>query len=251
MEPLSVIIPARNEQEKIAEVIKGIRAVSRDYQIIVVDDGSEDSTAEIAKSLGCEVHRLERNMGKGYACRLGASKASSQKLVFMDADGQFYPEEIPKLAEKLDGCDIVIGTREWKDVPFQRRLSNSFARLMVNSAAKSSHKDVLCGFRAARKESFQKLGLEKDRYEFEAEMLIKAGRMRMRVCEVPVKVRYLDYPGMPLGQSLKLALYIIGQKLNVGRKATSRKKASERKMVSSDAFKPLPPSPFTISRRSV
>ncbi|HJW97306.1 MAG TPA: glycosyltransferase family 2 protein [archaeon] len=209
----AVIIPAKNESRTIGKVIEGIRDVSRDYHIIVIDDGSEDSTAEIARSLGCEVHRLEKNMGKGHACRLGASKASSQKLVFMDADGQFYPEEIPKLAEKLEECDIAIGARSSEEIPFQRRLSNSFARFMVNSAAKSGYRDVLCGFRAARRESFQKLGLEKDRYEFEAEMLIKASRKGLRVCEVPVKVRYLDYPGMPLGQSLKLAWYIIGQKL--------------------------------------
>ncbi len=210
---LSVVVPARNEEEKIASVIKGIRAVSKELQIIVVDDGSEDNTADVAKSLGCEVYRLRKNMGKGFACRLGASKASSQKLVFIDADMQFYPKEIPKLAGRLDECDIVIGRRSGEDIPIQRRFSNWFARSLVNSAAKSSHKDVLCGFRAARKDSFRKLALEKNRYEFEAEMLIKAHKKGMKVCEVPVKVRYLDYPGMPFTQSLKLAFYIIRQRL--------------------------------------
>jgi len=210
---LSVVIPARNEGEKIGKVIEGIRAVSKEYKIIVVDDGSEDNTSEVAKSLGCETYKLGKNMGKGFACRLGVEKSRTERIVFIDADMQFYPEEIPKLAERLEECEIVIGARSTKEIPIQRRFSNWFARTLVNSAAKSKYKDVLCGFRAARKDSFGKLGLERNRYEFEAEMLIKAGRMRMRICEVPVKVRYLDYPGMPLTQSLKLAFYIIRQRL--------------------------------------
>jgi len=216
MEALSVVIPARNEAERIGKVIEGIRAVSKEYSIIVIDDGSADRTKEAAESLGCEVHRLDRNMGKGFACRLGAEKAKTEKIVFIDADMQFYPEEIPKLAERLDECDVAIGARQWGAVPIQRRLSNSFARRMLNSIAKSRHRDVLCGFRAVRKDSFRRLGLEKDRYEFEAEMLIKAARKGMRVCEVPVKVRYFQgYPGIPAGQSLRLALYLIRQKLGV------------------------------------
>ena len=210
---ISVVIPARNEGEKIAKVIEGIRAVSRDYQIIVVDDGSEDNTAGVAKSLGCEVYRLRKNMGKGFACRLGAGKAKSRRIVFIDADMQFYPREIPKLAGRLGECEIVIGTRGMKEIPIQRRFSNRFAKALVNSAAKSDYKDVLCGFRAVRKDAFLRLGLEKNRYEFEAEMLIKANKKGIKVCEVPVKVRYLDYPGMPLTQSLKLAFYIIRQRL--------------------------------------
>jgi glycosyltransferase involved in cell wall biosynthesis len=208
---LSVVMPARNEGEKIAEVIMGIRAVSKEFQIIVIDDGSDDNTAGIAKSLGCEVHRLSKNMGKGFACRLGAARAKSNKIVFIDADMQFYPKEIPKLAARLEECDIVIGRRSAKEIPIQRRFSNWFARSLVNSAAKSDYRDVLCGFRAVRKDAFKKLDLEKNRYEFEAEMLIKARKMGFRVCEVPVKVRYLDYPGMPPAQSLKLAFYIIRQ----------------------------------------
>jgi glycosyltransferase involved in cell wall biosynthesis len=212
---LSVVIPARNEEKKIAKVIGGIRAVSRDYQIIVVDDGSEDNTAGVARALGCEVYRLRKNRGKGFACRLGTGKAKNQKIVFIDADMQFYPKEIPKLAGRLDECDMVIGSRSAKDIPVQRRLSNRFARALVNSAAKSVHKDVLCGFRAVRKDAFHKLALEKNRYEFEAEMLIKASRKGLKVCEVPVKVRYLDYPGMPLTQSLKLAFYIIRERISL------------------------------------
>jgi glycosyltransferase involved in cell wall biosynthesis len=215
MEAATIIIPARNEAGRICHVIKGIRNVSN-YKIIVIDDGSNDRTSEIAESLGCKAFRLEKNIGKGFACRLGVEKAGTERIVFIDADMQFYPEEIPKLAERLNECDIVIGARQWEAVPFQRRVSNSFARRIVNSITKSTHKDVLCGFRAVRKGSFEKLGLEKNRYEFESEMLIKAHRKGMRVCEVPVKVRYFEgYPGMPLGQSLKLALYLIRQKIGV------------------------------------
>ena len=215
---ISIVIPARNEAAKIGKVIEGIRAVSKNYQVIVVDDGSEDSTAEVAKSLGCDVFRLEKNMGKGFACRLGAEKAKNQNIVFIDADMQFYPDEIPRMAEGLKECDIAIGVRKAMEIPRIRRLSNAFARALVNSITGSKFRDALCGFRAARRASFRKLGLEKNRYEFEAEMLIKAKRKGMRICEVPVKVRYFDYPGMPLSQSLKLAWFIIRQRSPLVRK---------------------------------
>jgi glycosyltransferase involved in cell wall biosynthesis len=215
MEAVTVVIPARNEAGRIGQVIRGIREASN-YKIIVIDDGSADGTGGIAKSMGCETHILGKNMGKGFACRLGVEKAKTERIVFIDADMQFYPEEIPKLAQRLDECDIVIGAREWGTVPIQRRISNSFARRMLNSIAKSRHRDVLCGFRAVRKDAFQQLGLEKNRYEFESEMLIKAARMRMRICEVPVKVRYFQgYQGIPPSQSIRLALYLIRQKLGV------------------------------------
>jgi glycosyltransferase involved in cell wall biosynthesis len=210
---ISIVIPAKNEEKKITKVIEGIKAVSKEYQIVVVDDGSEDKTYNIAKSLGCDAYRLDKNTGKGFTCRLGVEKSKTEGIVFIDADMQFYPEEIPKLAGKLEDCDIVIGTRRMKDVPAIRRFSNSFSRSLVNSIIKSKYSDVLCGFRAVRKESFLKLGLEKNRYEFESEMLIKASRKGMEVCEVPVKVRYLDYPGMPLSQSLKLAFYLIRERV--------------------------------------
>jgi glycosyltransferase involved in cell wall biosynthesis len=212
---VTVLIPARNEGERIGQVIRGIRKVSKDYKIIVIDDGSADRTGEVAESLGCKTYRLEKNMGKGFACRLGVEKSRTERIVFIDADMQFYPEEIPKLAERLDECDIVLGARVSREIPIQRRISNSFARRMLNSIAKSKHRDVLCGFRAVKKESFRKLGLEKNRYEFESEMLIKAARMRMRICEVPVRVRYFQgYPGIPASQSIRLALYLIRQKLS-------------------------------------
>jgi glycosyltransferase involved in cell wall biosynthesis len=208
-EVISVVIPARNEEKNIGKVIQAIRKVSGKFQIIVIDDGSTDRTGEVARSKGCDVYRLKENRGKGYACRLGASRAKGDRIVFIDADGQFYPEEIPRLAERLDSCDIAIGARKMKSVPVQRRISNSFARRLVNSIAGRKYKDALCGFRAAKKDAFEKLGLEKDRYEFESEMLIKAAKRGLRVCEVPVKVRYLDYPGMPLTQSLKVTLYLL------------------------------------------
>ncbi len=218
---VSVIVPAKDEEKNIGKVIEGIKASCKDCELIVVDDGSEDRTSEVAESLGCRVLRLEENHGKGFACRLGAENASSQKIVFIDADGQFYSEEIPKLAEKLNECDIAIGSRDWEAVPIQRRLSNRFSRFLVNSATKSRYRDVLCGFRAVRRDSFIKLGLGKNRYEFEVEMLIKAHKKGLRVCEVPVRVRYLDYPGMPISQSIKLALFIITQRLSFEKKVVS------------------------------
>jgi glycosyltransferase involved in cell wall biosynthesis len=206
----SIILPAYNEGKNISHVINAVKQAGN-YEIIVVDDGSNDNTLDVAKNLGCTCLRLKKNMGKGYACSKGAKIASHENIVFIDSDGQLDAGEIPSLLAHLDKNDIVVGTRSQGDIPIQRRLSNKFAKTVVSAAAGKRLGDVLCGFRAIRKKHFFGLDLRKRRYEFDSEMVIKAARRGYRIKEVPVSVRYGIGSAMPPHESAKVAAYILGQ----------------------------------------
>lgn len=204
----SIILPAYNEEKHIGGVIEKIPGK---YEIIVVDDGSSDRTMEVAKSYGCTCVRLNRNMGKGFACRTGTKIASNENIVFIDSDGQLDAGEIPKMLSTLRKCDLAVGTRNMNQIPAQRKISNSFARLVMSRAAGKKLGDVLCGFRAVRRSDFTGLNLVKKRYEIEAEMIIKAVKNNLKIKEVPVSVRYGIGSSMPVTDSMKVTSYILSQ----------------------------------------
>jgi glycosyltransferase involved in cell wall biosynthesis len=203
----TVVVPAYNEAKNIERLLKDIRSAG-DYEIIVIDDGSKDNTAGIAKKYA-NVLRLEKNTGKGNACRIGAKAAKNERLVFIDGDGQLSPREIPKFLDGLKNYSLVIGNRPIKNVPFRRKLANKFAKFLIKKMTKLDVDDCLCGFRAIRKADFEKLHLTKSRYEFESEMLIKAARNNFQIKYIPVSVSYGKKGGMPFVQSVKVALYLI------------------------------------------
>ncbi|HDD72670.1 MAG TPA: glycosyltransferase family 2 protein, partial [Candidatus Aenigmarchaeota archaeon] len=148
----SIVIPAYNEEKNIERVIKDLKALGREYQIIVIDDGSRDRTLPLARKMGAECHRLPKNMGKGYACRTGASLSKAGKIIFLDADAQFYAGDIPKIEKLLDWHDLVIGVRDFSSIPVQRRFSNWFVRRIINLATGGNIKDALCGLRGIKRE---------------------------------------------------------------------------------------------------
>jgi glycosyltransferase involved in cell wall biosynthesis len=203
----SVIIPAYNEEKNIEKAVKRVRAVSKGYEIIVVDDGSSDRTGYISRKAGARVIRLGKNQGKASACLAGAGKAGCEKVVFIDADLQLKPEEIPKFVRALDDCDLAVGIREMKKVPLQRRLSNSIAAKLVGG------KDVLCGFRGVKKAALSKMKIKSRRYEFEAEMILAAKKKGLRIKEVPVSVSYESYRGMGIADSLRVLIFILKKRL--------------------------------------
>ncbi len=212
---LTIILPAYNEGKHIESLLSKMS----DYNILVIDDGSTDNTYDIANSMGYKVVRLENNCGKTRACIEGIKHSKSEFNVFIDADGQLNPKEIPSLVSALENADIVIGERNISDIPFQRKLSNIFARKMVNSIIKKQtdargvkaryHSDVLCGFRAVRKSAFNKLELKKSSYFFESEMLIEASKQNLRIASVPVSVDYSTGSRMPFKESLKVAVWLM------------------------------------------
>lgn len=188
---ISVIIPAYNEAKRIGKVLSKIPEFVD--EVIVVDDGSEDSTSEVAKNHGAEVIRLEENQGKGAAMREGIKKVSGDIVIFMDADGQHNPEEIEKLVSPIlkGEADFVIGSRLIKTQgkrPLIRKISNFLSTSLIKIKLGIDVKDTQSGFRAIKRELLPEI--ESKRYEVETEILIKAAKKGARVKEVPVERIY-------------------------------------------------------------
>lgn len=198
----SVIIPVYNEHGNLLDVLGKI---GKGYEIIVVDDGSDKNVCTaVGRRARCI--RLEKNTGKGYACRIGAMHAKCGKIVFIDGDSQLDPGQIPEFVSALEYCDMAVGFRKRSAIPFQRMLSNMFAVLMVSFSTGRAYRDVLCGFRAFRKKKFFELGLKKNRYEFETEVMIKASKLGFSVAQIPVSVRYKGR-GMGVKESMRVVFY--------------------------------------------
>ncbi len=153
---VSVILPARNEQGAVADTVRRVRALLPQAQVIVVDDGSTDATARLAEEGGAMVLRRPYGMGNGAAIKAGARAATGDVLVFMDADGQHDPADIPRLLQRLhEGYDMVVGAR---DGGSQASLGRGLANRLYNRLASwmTGHPvlDLTSGFRAARAERF-------------------------------------------------------------------------------------------------
>lgn len=118
---VSVIIPAFNEGETIATTVRDLRNLYPNYEVLVIDDGSEDRTALIAQRAGARVHRNHRNMGYGASLKQGLRKAHGDIIVFMDADGQHDSCEVADLVDHLEATDMVVGERSRDAITPARR----------------------------------------------------------------------------------------------------------------------------------
>jgi glycosyltransferase involved in cell wall biosynthesis len=154
---ISVVLPAKNEAPVIGRVLAGIRGMLPDAEIIVVNDGSTDDTAEEAQRGGARVVSHPYSMGNGAAIKSGARAAKGEVLVFMDADGQHDPADIPRLLACLeDGYDMVVGAR---DGGSQASIGRGLANRLYNRLASymTGHRidDLTSGLRAARAHRFR------------------------------------------------------------------------------------------------
>ena len=148
---LEVIIPAYNEEENIANVIKGIReTLGNGCRITIVDDASEDRTLEIARANGAQVIRHPYRMGNGAAIKTGLRQAQAELLVLMDADNQHLPQDIPLLLTHIDKFDMVIGARDFSKFSL-RNLANRFYNGFASYVTLFNIQDLTCGFRAVRR----------------------------------------------------------------------------------------------------
>ncbi len=154
---LSIVIPAKNEEGAIGSVVSTARETFPDAEIIVVDDGSTDSTASVAESEGASVVRHPESLGNGAAVKSGARAASGEILAFMDGDGQHDARELGSLLEHLsNGYDMAIGAR---DNGSHANVGRLFANGMYNNIASlmSGRRilDLTSGFRAVRADLFR------------------------------------------------------------------------------------------------
>ncbi len=194
---ITAILPAFNEEVSIGSIILHTRQHAD--HVIVVDDGSADRTAEVARLAGAEVIRHPRNLGKGAALKTGfnvASKNGTNVIVTLDADGQHDPEEIPKLvAPILNGeADMVNGSRymngNGRNTPIYRRIGQNVLDKATNLNSGLHITDTQSGFRAFSANILPAFRFRDCGFGIESEMLADAAKAGIRVKEMRIGVRY-------------------------------------------------------------
>lgn len=153
---VSIVLPAKDEAASLGSLIPALRRILPHAEIIVVDDGSKDSTAEVARKLGARVISHPYCLGNGASIKTGIRAARSEYVVFMDADGQHNPTDIPNLLSLLEnGYDMVVGSRSaTSQANISRRLANNFYNWLASYVTGHRIKDLTSGFRAVRRSKF-------------------------------------------------------------------------------------------------
>ena len=190
---IAVVIPALDEEQAIGKVLRDIPEGAS--QVVVVDNGSRDRTAEVARGLGAEVV-AEPRRGYGQACLTGIAQLDRPDIVvFLDGDYSDYPEEMSALVAPLltGGADMVIGSRtlgqrEKGALLPQARFGNWLSTLLIRLLFGVSFTD-LGPFRALRFDALQRLAMQDRDFGWTVEMQVKAARLGLRAVEVPVRYR--------------------------------------------------------------
>lgn len=154
---LSIVLPAKNESGGLRGTLSALRTLLPDAEVIVVDDGSTDDTALVARDAGARVLASPYSMGNGAAIKRGARAASGEVIVFMDADGQHDPSHIPRLLQRLEeGYDMVVGARDWSgQAGMSRGLANTFYNWLASRMTGARVRDLTSGFRVVRADKFR------------------------------------------------------------------------------------------------
>jgi glycosyltransferase involved in cell wall biosynthesis len=188
---LSVILPAKNEASSIAKILPLLKAKCPNCEIVVVDDGSIDGTAEVASAHGVRLVQHPYSMGNGAAVKSGARSAYGELLVFMDADGQHDPDDVPELLRKLDqGYDMVVGARGLADhAGAHRGIANLIFNRMASWMVNHRVDDLTSGFRAVRADKFRRfLYLLPNAFSYPTTITMSFFRAGFRVAYVPVRM---------------------------------------------------------------
>jgi dolichol-phosphate mannosyltransferase len=195
---LSCVLPAYNEADNLPQTVAAWASAlprhTRDHEIIVVDDGSTDRTASVLRDLSARHARVRvlthgTNLGYGAAIANGFAQAAFPLLFFTDSDGQYEPDDVRLLLERIDAADMVVGYRVRRaDTAFRRLLSGGY-NLLTRRLVGISLRDVNCAFKLMHEETFRRLGIATSGFGINAELLVRARRARMVVVEVPIRHR--------------------------------------------------------------
>jgi len=210
------IIPAFNERSRIKDVLQ--RAMKYVDVVIVVDDGSTDTTYDVINSINGNIivlhHKL--NLGKGAAMKTGCEaslKIGADIIILMDADGQHKPEDIPRFIESIknEKNDIVFGSRKiGKDMPLVMMLGNKFLSIATSFLFKIYIADTQSGFRAMRADIYNKIKWNSTRYSVETEMVVKVGKNRLKFEEIEIETIYQDnYKGTTFIDGIRIFLNML------------------------------------------
>ena len=198
---LSLVIPAYQEEQRLPATLAGWRAFldPQPYQaeVLVVDDGSRDRTAEVAAAGGARLVRLPVNQGKGAAVKAGMLEASGRWLGYVDADLNVAPTHLPNALELLErGADVVVGRRDLAEYAAAegplRLLGGGLVQVTRRSLVLASVRDTQCGFKLFRRELAQTIFKRSQirSFAFDIEVLFLARKLGADIVELPVQTEY-------------------------------------------------------------
>src|SRR5947207_6442365 len=201
---LSVIIPCYNERATVAELLRRVRAVAIDKEIIVIDDRSTDGSRDVVAALAQQWPEIRHilqpeNQGKGAAIRRGIAEARGDIVLIQDADLEYDPDEYPKLIQPIvDGhADVVFGSR-FEGYPrrvmlYWHRLGNTFLTFLSNCTTNLDLTDMETCYKVFRREVIQSIKLRSNRFGIEPEITAKVAKRGYRIFEVPISYYGRDY----------------------------------------------------------
>ena len=195
---IAAVIPAYNEEKHIGDVVRRTRQKLDD--VLVVDDGSQDKTAERAREAGAEVIVHEKNLGKGETIKTGLRhwlERDVDLVIILDADGQHRPEEIDRFAAAAGSAHepkLILGTRmnDVSSMPLLRQFVNRWMSQRISAVCGQKIPDTQCGFRLLHRQLIPELLGGAARFDYETEMLIIASQKGFRIDSVPISTVYSD-----------------------------------------------------------
>lgn len=203
-----VILPCHNEEAGLPLLIEAIHHAG--FETLVVDDGSTDHTAQLARRAGSHLIQLESNQGKGAAIRAGLNWASERKeewVILMDGDGQHAPDDLPRFLEVIQEVSadpksevaLIVGNRMWDSdrMPVVRRWTNQFMSWALSRRFGKSFPDTQCGFRAIRLSAWCQFPSTQNHYQIESELIARLSSAGLEIQHVEIKTIYKDSHGAP------------------------------------------------------
>jgi len=196
LKDFGVVIPAYNAEGTIGNLIEELvnNGFSRE-NIIIVDDGSKDSTAEVVRKHGVTVIKGKKNIGKGWALNLGFDSAKAKQLrktFTLDADGQHHISEIKNFLKSEKNFDLLIGSRynHLLQMPFSRRVVNRITSLVISLLSRNYIPDVQSGYRLINLRIFDKIKLKSKNFQTESELVYKVIKNKFTIGYIPISAVY-------------------------------------------------------------
>lgn len=185
-----VLLPTYNEAGSIQEVIERVRQADSSFMVCVVDSGSTDGTAELAKKAGARLIPLEKR-GKGIAIKKAFEEIDADVIVLLDSDASYFPEEIPALLRQLEGCDVVVGSRfagtiEEGSMKSLNRFGNRVLTRLANIFYGKKNTDICSGFWAFSKKAYKNMNIDARHFELEANFFVQCAKHGFKLSEVPI-----------------------------------------------------------------